>query len=120
MKFIISVLLTGLLAFAGGLYLPWWSLALAAFIVALLVHQRAGKAFLAGFTGVFLLWAVLAWVINNANDGQLAKKIAELLPLGGNTTLLILLTALVGGLIGGLGAITGSFFRSSRKPASRI
>jgi len=118
MKLIVAILVTGLLAFLGGLYLPWWSLALAAFIVALLVHQHAGKAFLAGFAGVFILWAVLAWWCDMKNEGILSKKIATLLPLGGNPILLILVTAFIGGLVGGFGAMTGSFLRSSGKQSS--
>ncbi len=116
MKFIVAFVLTTLLAFIGGLYMEWWSVALAAFLVSLAVHQRAGKAFIAGFLGIFLLWAGLAWWIDVKNQGVLSKKIAVLMPLGGSAVALILVTALVGALAGGMGAITGSFLRSgSRK-----
>lgn len=113
MKFFSATILTALLAFIGGLYMPWWSLAIAAFLVAVLIHQKAGKAFLAGFLGVFLLWAGLAWWIDMKNDGYLSKKIAQLLPLGGNSFLLIVVTALIGALVAGFAAMTGSFLRSS-------
>jgi hypothetical protein len=83
------------------------------------IHQHAGKAFLSGFLGIFLLWAGLAWWIDMKNEGILSKKIAELLPLGGSSLLLILVTAFIGALVGGFGAMTGSFLRSSNKPASR-
>ena len=56
MKFFVSLLLTALLSFAAGLYLPWWSIAIAAFIVAALIPQSAVKSFLTGFTALFLLW----------------------------------------------------------------
>lgn len=115
MKLIVAILLTALLTFIGGLYMQWWSLAIAAFVVGILVHQRPGKAFLAGFLGVFLLWAALAFWIDTKNNGILSKKIATLLPLGGSTFALILVTSLIGALIGGMGAITGSFLRSSSK-----
>ena len=115
MKLLVAIILTGLLAFIGGLYLPWWSLAIAAFIVALIIPQRGGKAFLSGFIGVFLLWAGIAWWIDNKNEGILSKKIAELFPLGGNSILLILVTALVGGLVAGFAAMSGSYLRSSSK-----
>jgi len=115
MKLLVAIVITALLAFVSGLYLPWWSIAVAAFIVAALVHQKAGKAFLSGFLGVFLLWAGLAWWIDMKNNGILSQKIAELLKLGGNSILLILVTAFIGGLVAGFGAMTGSFLRSSGK-----
>ncbi|HVT86198.1 MAG TPA: hypothetical protein VHD35_13425 [Chitinophagaceae bacterium] len=114
MKSIVAIILTALIAFVGGIYMQWWSLALAAFIIAILIPQKAGKAFLSGFLGVFLLWAVLAWWINMKNEGILAKKIAAVLPLGGNAFLLILVTAFIGGLVGGFAALCGSYLRSSR------
>lgn len=118
MKLIASILLTALLAYIAGLYFPWWSLAIAAFLVALLVHQRAGKAFLSGFLGLFLLWGGLAWWIDLKNDSYLSHKVAELLPLGGNPGLLILVTALVGALVAGFGAMSGSYLRSIKSKGS--
>jgi hypothetical protein len=114
MKFIVAILLTALLAFAGGLWLPWWSIAIAAFVIALLVHQKAWKAFTAGAVGVFLLWAILALMRDMANESLLSKKIAQVLPLGGSTSLLIIITAFVGALVAGFGAMSGSYLRSSK------
>ena len=114
MKFIAAILLTALLAFAGGLWFGWWVIAIAAFLIALLVHQKAGKAFLSGAIGVFLLWAILAWWIDMKNEHILSKKIAAVLPLGGSSFLLIFVTALIGGLVAGFGAMSGSYLRNSR------
>ena len=114
MKLIVAVILTALLAFVGGLYLPWWSIAIAAFLVAVIIHQKAGKAFLAAFLGAFLLWAALAWWINIKNQGILAAKIASVLPLGGKAVLLILVTGFVGGLVAGFAAMSGSYLRTSK------
>lgn len=115
MKFLVSIILTALLAFIGGLWLPWWSIAIAAFIVSLLVYQSAGKSFIGGFLGLFLLWGVLAWWIDMQNNGILSKKIASVLPLNGNPTMLIFVTALVGALVAGAAAVTGSLLRSASK-----
>src|SRR5215510_12284971 len=114
MKLLVATILTALLAFAGGLWLDWWIIAIAAFLIALLVHQKAGKAFLSGFLGVFILWGALAWWIDMKNESILSKKIAEVLPLGGNSFLLIFVTALIGALVAGFGAMSGSYLRSSR------
>jgi len=114
MKFFAAIVLTALLAFTGGLWFGWWIIAIAAFLIALLVHQRAGKAFLSGAIGVFLLWGALAWWIDMKNEHILSKRIAEVLPLGGSSFLLILVTAVIGGLVAGLAALSGSYLRSTR------
>ncbi|HMK26647.1 MAG TPA: hypothetical protein VK483_11525 [Chitinophagaceae bacterium] len=115
MKFFVAVILTALLAFISGLFLPWWDIAVTSLLMALLVHQKAGKAFLAGFLGVFLLWAGIAWWIDMKNNGVLSKKIASILPLGGNAILLIIVTGFIGGLVAGFAAMSGSFLRSSAR-----
>jgi hypothetical protein len=112
MKLLVAIILTALLAFVGGLYFPWWIIAMAAFISALLIPIRLGTAFLAGFLGVFILWALLAWWIDVKNNGVLATKVAQIFPLGGSSFLLILVTALVGGLVGGLAALSASYLRN--------
>lgn len=115
MKFLVATVLTALFAFISGLFLPWWGIAVTSLLVALLVHQKAGKAFLAGFLGVFLLWAGIAWWIDMKNNGVLSKKIASVLPLGGNAILLIIVTGFIGGLVAAMAAMSGSFLRSSAK-----
>ncbi|MEI9912195.1 MAG: hypothetical protein WDO71_22625 [Bacteroidota bacterium] len=110
----VALLLTALLAFVAGLWLGWWSIAIAAFLIAVLIHQKAGKAFLSGFTGGFLLWGLLALLRDIPNESLLSKKIAAILPLGGNAMLLILVTAFVGALVAGFGAMSGSYLRSSK------
>ena len=115
MKFVISMLLTALLGFTAALYLPWWIIAVCAFIVSILILQQPLKAFLSGFCGIFLLWFVLAWSINSANDRILARKIAELFPLGGIPFLLMFVGGLVAGLVAGLAALSGSYLRYGAK-----
>lgn len=115
MKFIIAIVLTALLAFVSGLFLPWWGIAITSLLVAVIIHQKAGKAFLAGLLGVLLLWAALAWWIDSKNNGVLSKKIANVLPLGGNSLVLIFVTGLIGGLVAGFAAMSGSYLRASSK-----
>lgn len=113
MKFLTAIILTALLGYAAALYFPWWSFAVASFIVALTIHQKAAKAFFAGFLGLFLLWGIHAFIIDSANEHILSKKIAVLLPLGGSSILLIFVTAFIGGLIAAFAALTGSLARKS-------
>jgi hypothetical protein len=115
MRFLLATVLTLALSFISGLFLPWWGIAIVALIVALLVKQIAGLSFLSAFLGVFLLWAGLAFWIDAKNQGILSERIAHVLPLGGNSFLLILVTGLVGGLVAGLAAMTGAFLLPRKK-----
>jgi len=115
MKFIVAILLTALLAFIGGLYLPWWSIAIAGFIVALLIRQKAWKALFAGFLALFLLWVTLAWLKDAPNESLLSGKIGMLLGIGNNPVLLIVVTGFIGGLVAGFGAMSGSLLKAGRR-----
>lgn len=113
-KFLVSILLIALLSFVCGLFLPWWTIALAAFVVSALIPLKPLQAFFAGFLAIFLLWGGLAFGIDQLNNSILSEKIAAILPLGGSVIALILVTAFVGALVGGGAAITGSFLKAAR------
>lgn len=113
MKFLIAALLTALLSFIAGLYLAWWSIAIISFIVAAIVHQKAWKAFLSGFMGLFLLWGGLAFWIDMKNNHLLSIRVAELMKMGQSSLTIILVTALIGALVAGFAALSGSFLRTS-------
>jgi hypothetical protein len=110
-KYILSIVVTGLIAFLTGLYMPWWGIAIAAFLVSAAIPQKPAFTFLSGFLGVFLLWEVLAWWIDNKNNGILSQKIASILPLGGSSVLLIVITSIIGGLVAGFAALAGTYMR---------
>lgn len=111
MKLIVSILLTALLSFALSLYLPWWVIAIAAFVVAAAIHQAPWKAFLSGFLALFLLWAIMAWWISSANNDILAGKVSMVVLNNDNPVLLMLLSGLIGGLVAGFAALSGSLAR---------
>lgn len=111
MKFTIAILLTALVAYAAGLQLPWYTLAIAAALVAIIIPQKASKAFWAGFLGLFLLWAALSIASYNTGGKYIATQMAGILPLNGSATLLILVTSTVGAIVSGLAAYTGSLVR---------
>jgi hypothetical protein len=114
MKFFISLILTILLSFAACVFLPWWSIAIAAFIVAALIPQKPGKAFLTGFIALFLLWGGLSFWMSNNNDHILAHKVSQLILKMDNPILLVLATALIGALVAGFAALAGSYLRKSK------
>lgn len=111
MKLIVALLLTLILSFVAGIYLPWWSIAPAAFIVAAFIRQTPFKSFLSGFLGLFILWGGLAQWIDVKNQGLLSQKIATIIPLGGSAFLLVLVTGLLGAVVAGMAALSGSYIR---------
>lgn len=115
MKFITSLILMALLSFASCLYFPWWSIAIVCFIIAAFIRQRPGIAFLCGFLALFILWAGLSFWISNNNDHVLAHKISLLILKKDDPYLLILVTGLIGALVGGLAALAGSLLNSAKK-----
>jgi hypothetical protein len=114
MKFFISLILTALLSFAACLFLPWWSIVIAAFIVAVVIPQKPGRSFLSGFVSLFLLWGGLSFRISNNNEHILSHKISMLILKTDNPYLLILAAALIGALVAGLAALAGSYLRKTK------
>lgn len=111
MKFFAALILTALLSYAAGFYFEWWIIAVAAFIVAAVIPQKPFKLFLAGFLGLFFLWAVLSFFIDSKNQHVLSTKIAEILFKSSSHWLIILVTGFVAGLTGGAAALTAAFLR---------
>lgn len=109
---ILNFIVTLVLALAFSVFLPWWSVMLAAFVSAVLFSSNGLKVFLIPFLAVFLFWTGYAFTLANGNEFTLAKKIAILLPLDGNPFLLILVTGVVGGFAGGIAAIFGKQCRA--------
>lgn len=112
MKLLVSIVLTALLSFVLGIYLPWWSIAVAAFVVAALVPQKPWKSWLSAFVAVAALWGGLAFGINAANQSILLNKISLLFQLN-QPLLLILITALIGGLVASVAALAGAYARKN-------
>jgi hypothetical protein len=125
MRFFLRLFLIAGLTYLLGWQLPqWpvWPVAVGAGLIGFLLAQAQKRsifsrrkpprayAFGAGFLGAGVVWGLLSWRIDQANEGRLSEMIAELLLQDPSLHwLLVLLTALVGGLLGGMGAMTGNF-----------
>jgi len=101
-----------ILSFASGYFLPWWVVAIAAFLAALFIGKTSGQSFWSGFSAVFIGWTVLALFKSIPNDHILAKRVAGLFQLP-NWWLLLLITALIGGLVGGMSALSGVLLKKA-------
>lgn len=93
---------------------PWWTVAIAALCFGFLA-SNARSAFSQASTLLALIWGIWAQVQNVANGGLLAGKIGAL--FGGISSIqLVLITAAVGGLIGGLFGYLGYVLKQTLLP----
>jgi len=111
MKVIFKLLFIVGLAYVMLLNFPWWILVVVAFVVSALLPTNDLGAFLSGFLGIGLLWLVMAWKIDVETGSILSSKIAKILPAGGDTTILIILSGIIGGVVGGFSSLSGNLFR---------
>lgn len=107
MKMLLKIILTAALAYLLQYFFPWWTAVIAAFIIAVFIKSSWINDLLSGFLGVGLLWAIMAWMIDIQTNANLTSKIATLFSLN-NAAYLIFITGLVGGIAGGLGALSGN------------
>ena len=101
-------------------FLPWWMLSVIAFTAAFYINKKPGISFLSGFAAVFAAWTILALFKSIPNDNILAGRVAKLFQLS-NWILLLLATAFIGGLVGGMAALSGALvkraFKTNKKSA---
>ena len=112
MKFILQVIAIFIFAYIAELFLPWYSLAIAAFIMGYLLKSKAN--FLAGFLAIGLLWFIKAWMIDENASADLAQKVALIFPVK-EKIWLMLATAFIGALVGGFATLTGSLLKNEKK-----
>ncbi len=110
MLFFIILILT----YASGFFLPWWMAAVIAFLAAFLIGKTSKQSFWSGFGSVFIVWIVLALIKSIPNNQILVKRVAGMFQLP-NWLLILLLTAIIGGLVGGLSAWSGMLMKKAVK-----
>lgn len=94
------------LSFVCGFVLPWWVACIGAFAGALFLGSTSAKAFWSGFAGLGLAWLALALLKSFPNDHILAGRVAQLFHLP-HWSLVLVVTILIGGLVGGMSALSG-------------
>lgn len=101
-----------ILAFIMGYFFEWWTVAIAAFIGGVIFGISSGESFAKGMAAVTTLWLLMTLYYHFSTQGILSNKIAQILPVGGNVGLLIVATVLIGGIVGGWGAMSGFLVRN--------
>lgn len=106
-KSILNFIATILLALVLSLFMPWWSVMVAGFATALFMPLKKAAVFFVPFLAILIFWFLYSFMLSSSNDFTLAKRIAVLLPLGGSSILLMLVTGIIGGLAIGIAAVFG-------------
>ena len=101
-----------ILSLVAQVFLPWWIIAPLAFVLSFWKGVSARNSFVAGFSGIALGWLGYSLFIHVQSAGILTERIANVLPLH-NAVLLILVTVIVGGLVGGMAALAGYYCRQA-------
>lgn len=112
MKFLTQFLVILLLALALEMFLPWWSIALAAAVGG--YFFKSSGNFVVGFLAIAVLWLVKALWIDMSAAVPLAERVSKILMVN-NKALLFLVTAVIGGLVGGFASLTGSLLHKKKK-----
>ncbi|MDW3210814.1 MAG: hypothetical protein R8N23_13140 [Reichenbachiella sp.] len=110
MIFIFRLILISTLTYLLGLIAPWWLAIIAAALVAFFMPGNNFNAFLSGFMGVGLVWMVMAWKVDVETNSIMSNKMVQIFPVD-DVSMLIIITAIIGGMAGALGAFTGNSFR---------
>lgn len=90
--------------------LPWWAVAIIAFAAAIYAGVKPAQSFWSGFGAVFLVWVIIALFKSVPNNHLLAMRVAVLFNLP-HWLILLGVTATIGGLVGGLAALSGLFVK---------
>jgi hypothetical protein len=114
MKFLAHLIVVLLLCWMLQAFLPWWTMAIGAFATGLFFRQGGWKSFLAGLLGVGLLWYLMSWYTDASTDSILSGKVAGILPTK-TAGVLMIVTAFIGGLVGGLASMTGGIIGYRKK-----
>ena len=108
MNFLLIFIVTAILQF----FTPWWTVSVVPFLVFIWRPLPSFRAFLISFIAIALLWFAYGLYLHISSDGAMSNRIAQIFSLP-NGILLLLVTALVGGLAGGFSGLAGSLMRQT-------
>ena len=93
------------------LLFPWWISAVVAFWVGFWIADSPQRSYLYGFASMLLMWSIFAGFQSSANGGLITTAFSNV--FGGKVSggQLIWLTGLIGGLVGGFSAMSGTLLR---------
>lgn len=110
MRLAVQILVILVLGFFLVVFLPWWSVAVAAFAGGLLLNSRSN--FLGGFIAIGALWIFKAMITEWTTDSDLADRVARIFMLHDKYILLVV-TFVIIGLVGGFASMAGGALRKN-------
>jgi hypothetical protein len=88
--------------------------AVVALLISVIIRQKHLASFICGFVSLLLLWGFLSFWISMKNDDILAHRVSLLIFKVDSPNLLIFVTALIGAMVAGFAALTGSYLRKEK------
>jgi hypothetical protein len=106
--------LIAVFSFLLQLFLPWWSMTIAVFVISFLLGKKLWPVFFSSFFACGIIWLLMALYIHFTSGDIMTNRIAQLLSL--NSSLMLYVGAfLTAGIIGGIAALAGFFLKEILK-----
>jgi hypothetical protein len=117
MKFLLFTLLSALVVVFLNIIAPYWVVMIAVTALAALIRPTLWGGFLGGGLGMGLVWLGQTLYISAVTSSTLPDKMGALMGLGSGLSLM-LLTAVLGFILGGCSGLLGVMFRNliQKKP----
>ena len=117
MKFLLFTLLSALVVVFLNIVAPYWVVMIAVTVLASLIRPTVWGGFLGGGLGMGLVWLGQTLYISAVTSSTLPDKMGALMGLGSGLSLM-LLTAVLGFILGGCSGLLGVMFRNliQKKP----
>jgi hypothetical protein len=117
MKFLLFTLLSALVVLFLNIVAPYWVVMIAVTALAALIRPTVWGGFLGGGLGMGLVWLGQTLYISAVTSSTLPDKMGALMGLGSGLSLM-LLTAVLGFILGGCSGLLGVMFRNliQKKP----
>ena len=111
MKFLLFTLLSALLVVFLNIVSPYWVVMIALTVLAGLIRPSVWGGFLGGGLGMGLVWLGQTVYISTVTSSTLPDKMGALMGLGSGLSLMVL-TAVLGFILGGCSGLLGVMFRN--------
>jgi len=117
MKFLLFTLLSALVVVFLNIVAPYWMVMIAVTALAALIRPTVWGGFFGGGLGMGLVWLGQTLYISAVTSSSLPDKMGALMGLGSGLSLM-LLTAVLGFILGGFSGLLGVKFRNliQKKP----
>jgi hypothetical protein len=109
-KMVKNIILLVAFVLITSYFFPWWSTAIVAFLWGLIINPNSKQGALILFFTLFFIWVGVALYLNLNNNELMSQRMAEILKVG-SPWVLILITGMIGGLVGLLPGMAGIFLR---------